>query len=113
VTVPQDALRRLSNNGATTKQKRRQSNRRTGSSLTAERHLDAHSEIQLLGQTVQEATETLDKFIDDAVLGGIHSIPIVHGQAVQVLLQNDPRVDSFRLGVYGEGDSGVTLAVLK
>jgi DNA mismatch repair protein MutS2 len=120
VTVPQDALRRLSNNGATTKQKRRQSNRRTGSSLTAERHLDAHSEIQLLGQTVQEATETLDKFIDDAVLGGIHSIRIVHGkgtgalrQAVQVLLRNDPRVDSFRLGVYGEGDSGVTLAVLK
>ena len=88
--------------------------------LTMDRHLHMQTEIQLLGQTVEEATANLDKFIDDAVLGGIHAIRIVHGKgtgalrsAVQQLLRRDRRVQTFRLGAYGEGDNGVTIAELK
>lgn len=85
-----------------------------------QRHQTSSSEIKLLGQTVEEALQTLDKYLDDAVLAGIGSIRIVHGkgtgalrQAVQQKLRSDSRVKTFRLGTYGEGDSGVTLADLK
>jgi DNA mismatch repair protein MutS2 len=87
--------------------------------LTMDRKLNMGSEIQLLGQTVEEAVSNLDKFIDDAVLAGMQSIRIVHGKgtgalrsAVHQHLKRDKRVKTFRLGAYGEGDSGVTLAEL-
>ncbi len=64
-----------------------------------------NTEILLLGQTVEEASGNLDKFIDDAVLAGITSIRIVHGKgtgalrsAVHQQLKSDKRVKSFRLG---------------
>lgn len=92
----------------------------TANSLTMNRRLTMNAEIQLLGQTVEEAVGNLDKFIDDAVLAGIQSIRIVHGKgtgalrsAVHQFLKKDKRVKTFRLGAYGEGDSGVTLAELK
>jgi len=98
---------------------RRRSPSGNGAKLSMDRHLHMGSEIQLLGQTVEEAQSNLDKFIDDAVLAGIHSIRIVHGKgtgalrsAVQQMLKRDKRVREFRLGAYGEGDSGVTLADL-
>jgi DNA mismatch repair protein MutS2 len=78
------------------------------------------SEIQLLGLTVDEALATLDKYLDEAVLSGAHGVRIVHGKgtgalrsAVSQFLRKDTRVQTFRLGAYGEGDSGVTLAELK
>ena len=89
------------------------------SRLTMERHMNMQTEIQLLGQTVDEATANLDKFIDDAVLAGIRSIRIVHGKgtgalrsAVQQQLRRDKRIQTFRIGAYGEGDNGVTIAEL-
>lgn len=89
-------------------------------SLTMQRKMTMSAEIQLLGQTVEEALSNLDKYLDDAVLTGISAVRIVHGKgtgalraAVQQMLRKDPRVRSFRLGAYGEGDSGVTLAELK
>jgi len=128
VSVPQDALRHLQNEAGhaapETGQKgtgrRKQNRKRTDDQLTMERHMNMPTEIQLLGQTVEEATANLDKFIDDAVLGGIQSIRIVHGKgtgalrsAVQQMLRRDSRVKNWRLGTYGEGDSGVTFAELK
>lgn len=78
------------------------------------------SEIQLLGMTVSEAVAALDKYLDEAVLAGSSSVRIVHGKgtgalraAVTQFLRKDPRVRTFRLGAYGEGDSGVTLAELR
>jgi len=50
-----------------------------------ERHLNMQSEIQLLGQTVEEATANLDKFLDDAVLGGIQTVRVVHGKGTGAL----------------------------
>lgn len=122
VTVPQDALRHALQDSESRQDKGRRKTvrRHSPDQLTMERHLNMQTEIQLLGQTVEEALANIDKFIDDAVLGGIQTIRIVHGKgtgalrsAVQQQLRRDPRVRTWRLGTYGEGDSGVTFAELK
>ncbi len=89
-------------------------------SVRSQKRMNASTEIKLLGQTVEEALSNMDRFIDDAVLAGIASIRIVHGKgtgalrsAVHQQLRRDSRVKSFRLGAFGEGDSGVTLAELQ
>ena len=77
-------------------------------------------EINLLGKTVDEALSSLDKYLDDAYLAHLKSVRIVHGKgtgalrnAVQQHLRRTKYVDSFRLGEFGEGDAGVTIAVFK
>ena len=79
-----------------------------------------HYEINLLGKTVDEALAELDKFLDDAYLSHIPSVRIVHGKgtgalrmAVQRHLKKSKYIQSFRLGEYGEGDAGVTIAEFK
>lgn len=81
--------------------------------------LNAISEINLLGKTVDEATSALDKFLDDAYLAGLHEVRVVHGKGtgalragVQQYLKTHPLVKSYRIGMYGEGDSGVTIVEL-
>lgn len=78
------------------------------------------SEINLLGNTVDEAVNTLDKYLDDAYLAGIAEVRIVHGKGsgalragVHQYLKNHPHVKSYRLGIFGEGDTGVTIAEIK
>jgi DNA mismatch repair protein MutS2 len=82
--------------------------------------MTATGEINLLGQTVDEAVMALEKFIDNAALAHLPSVRIVHGkgtgklrQGVQQYLKRNKHVKSFRLGEYGEGDAGVTIAELK
>ena len=77
-------------------------------------------EINLLGLTVDEALMALDKYLDDAFLAHLPSVRIVHGKgtgalrnAVQSHLKRSKYVKTFRLGEYGEGDSGVTIAEFK
>lgn len=77
-------------------------------------------EINLLGRTVDEAIAELDKYLDDAYLAHLKSVRIVHGKgtgalrnAVQSHLRRTKYVDSYRLGEFGEGDAGVTIAVFK
>lgn len=78
------------------------------------------TEVDLRGETVIDAIIDVDKAIDSAVLSGLHQITIIHGKGTGVLrteiqkhLKKHPSVRSFRLGTYGEGDSGVTIAELK
>lgn len=78
------------------------------------------TEIDLRGMTVEEALLDLDLFIDNAVLTGVNVINIIHGKgtgalraAVQQHLKKHKSIRTFRLGVYGEGESGVTIAELK
>ena len=78
------------------------------------------TEINLLGKTVDEAVAELDKYLDDAYLAHLKTVRIVHGKgtgalrsAVNQYLRKSPYVKSFRLGVYGEGEDGVTIVVLK
>lgn len=80
----------------------------------------ARTELDLRGLTVDEALDQTDKFIDDARLTGISQITIIHGKgtgalraAIHAHLRSCKDVKSFRLGVYGEGETGVTVIEMK
>jgi DNA mismatch repair protein MutS2 len=77
-------------------------------------------EIHLRGMTVEEAREALDKFLDSAILSGMHQIYVVHGKGTGALrksmtefLKQHEAVESFRLGNWNEGGAGVTIVTLK
>lgn len=78
------------------------------------------TEINLLGKTVDDALSELDKYLDDAYLAHLPSVRIVHGKgtgalrnAVQNYLRKNKIIKSYRLGEFGEGDAGVTIAEFK
>jgi DNA mismatch repair protein MutS2 len=80
----------------------------------------ASSELDLRGQMTDEAVMNVDRFIDSAQLAGVGQLTIIHGKgtgalrtAVQQHLKHHPGVKSFRLGTFGEGESGVTIVELK
>lgn len=82
--------------------------------------LTVATEINLLGKTVDEAVAELDKYLDDASLAHLSSVRIVHGkgtgalrQGIHKYLKRQKHVKSFRLGAFGEGDAGVTIAELR
>lgn len=77
-------------------------------------------EINLLGLTCDEAISVLDKYLDDAYIAHLPSVRIVHGKgtgalrnAVSAHLKKQSYITSFRLGEFGEGDAGVTIAEFK
>lgn len=94
---------------------------RTGSGkVKMSKSLSVSPEINLLGKTVDEAIALLDKYLDDAYLAHLPSVRIVHGKGTGALragVQNHLRrcktIQSFRLGEFGEGDAGVTIAEFK
>lgn len=82
--------------------------------------LSVSPEINLLGKTVDEALGELDKYLDDAYLAHLPSVRIVHGKgtgalrnAVHAQLKRMKNIKEFRLGEYGEGDAGVTIATFR
>lgn len=77
-------------------------------------------EINLIGMTTDEAIPQLDKYLDDAYLAHLPQVRVVHGRgtgalknAVHKHLKRLKYVKEFRLGVFGEGDSGVTIVSFK
>ena len=81
---------------------------------------DVKTEIDMRGETVDEAIGQLGLFIDRCVLNNIEEIRIIHGKGTGVLrtavgdyLKTHPNVAEYRLGRYGEGENGVTIAKLK
>ena len=80
----------------------------------------AKMECNLLGLTVDEALSEVDSFIDRAILNGQTVVYLIHGNGTGALrtaihkhLRGNRMVKSFRLGHYGEGESGVTVVELK
>ena len=78
------------------------------------------SELNLIGLTVEDARERVDKLLDDAALSDRHEVRIVHGfgagklkKAVAQLLEKHPLVSSWRLGGPSEGGGGATVVELK
>ena len=81
---------------------------------------ETSSSLDLRGQTVEEALMEVDNFLDRASRMHLYQVTIIHGKgtgalrtAVQQHLRRCSQVKSFRLGTYGEGESGVTIAELK
>ena len=80
----------------------------------------AARELDIRGMETLEAESVVDNFISAAVMGKLDEVTIIHGKgtgalrkAVHDILRRNKAVKSFRLGVYGEGESGVTVVTLK
>ncbi len=76
-------------------------------------------EVHLRHLSVDEALLKLDKYLNDAFMSGLHRVKVIHGKgtgalrlAAQRQLAKHPLVKSYRLGDYGEGESGVTIVEL-
>lgn len=82
--------------------------------------LQVSPEVNLIGMTTDEAISVLDKYLDDAYLAHLSQVRVVHGRgtgalktAVHKRLKQLKYVKEFRLGVFGEGDTGVTIVTFK
>ena len=78
------------------------------------------SEINVIGQNVEDAIFIVDKYLDDCYLANLPTARIVHGKGTGKLrkgihdfLKNHPHVKSYRLGTFGEGEMGVTVVEFK
>lgn len=76
--------------------------------------------IDLRGQLGDDAWFMTDKYLDEAIMANVKTVTLIHGKGTGALrkalaghLKSDSRVKSFRGGIYGEGDSGVTVVELK
>ena len=81
---------------------------------------EVSGEVDLRGMASDEAILELDHYIDNAVISGLETIRIIHGKGTGVLrknvqahLRSHRSINSFRLGTFGEGENGVTIAELK
>ncbi len=93
--------------------------KRAGGSAV-QRQKEVRTEINILGQTVDEAVVSVGRFIDQAILGGINQVRIIHGKGTGALregvhqyLRTLPQVAHFETAGYDEGGAGATNVVLK
>ena len=77
-------------------------------------------ECDVRGMALDEALMEVERYLDEAVMAGMNEVSIVHGkgtgilrQGIQKHLKTYPHVKSYRTGVYGEGEMGVTIVTLK
>ena len=80
----------------------------------------ASRELDIRGLETLEAESVVENFLSAAVMGRLETVTIIHGKgtgalrkAVHAILRRNKAVKDFRLGVYGEGESGVTVVTLK
>lgn len=114
--IPIANLRLLGDKGKQKETGKRGARTVTKSSIPSE----VATEVDLRGQNVEEGLMLVDAAIDSALLRGIPRLTIIHGKgtgvlrsAVQQHLRRCPGIASFRLGAFGEGENGVTIAELK
>lgn len=94
---------------------------RTGSGeIKMSKSFSVSTEVNLIGMTVDEAMPVMEKYLDDAYLAHLPNVRVVHGRgtgalknAVHKRLRQLKYVKEFRLGVFGEGDTGVTIVTFK
>ncbi len=82
--------------------------------------MNISTQTDIRGMNVEEAVQLLGKFLDDAAIAGLSEVIVVHGKGTGMLrngvhqyLRSNHHVKSFRLGKYGEGESGVTIVTMK
>lgn len=91
-----------------------------GSTTFVKTTAPAKLEIDVRGQTGDDAWFMVDRYLDDVVRNGYESVSIIHGKGTGALrsalwrfFKGDKRIESFRSGRYGEGDTGVTILTIK
>ena len=89
-------------------------------SKTPKTAMSVKAEIDVRGMIGDDAWFMVDKYLDDAVLANLSQVTIIHGKGTGALraaltgfLKRDKRVKTMRSGMFGEGDSGVTVVTLK
>ena len=89
-------------------------------SVTYDGDVQGPSEINLLGRTVDQALESIDRFLDRSLLGPVRTLRIIHGKgtgalkrAINRALREDPRVSAFGPAPQEQGGAGVTIVELK
>ena len=92
----------------------------SGSKIKMSKSATVSTEIKLIGLNTDEAIAKLDKYLDDAYIAHLPSVRIVHGKgtgalrnAVHAHLKRLSYIKSYKLGEFGEGDAGVTIAEFK
>lgn len=92
----------------------------TKTNVTGKSEREIRQEVDIRGMTVEEGLMEVDRFIDQCLMSGVNLITVIHGKgtgvlrsAVQRYLKQHKRVKSYRLGIYGEGENGVTIVDLK
>ena len=77
-------------------------------------------ELDIRGRSADEGVYEMEAFIDNAIMSGISMVTIIHGKGTGILrsaihqqLRRMKQVKSFRVGIYGEGENGVTIVELK
>lgn len=100
--------------------KKQTDRKRNVSTVESRLNMNVQTKLDLRGLMVEECLLELDRFIDSSLRSGLNEFTIVHGKgtgalraAVQKYLKGCPYVKSFRLGAFGEGESGVTIVQLK
>ena len=84
------------------------------------KYSDVKMELDIRGETVEDALLLVDKYLDDAALAHFESVTIIHGKgtgalrsAIGDMLRHHPHAKSSRPGKYGEGEAGVTVVEIK
>ncbi len=115
--VPEDTLRLISSKKKNTESAKRRTVRTTETELKTK---SAKTSVDLRGMDREEAIMELDRFIDSVLRSGLNEFTVIHGKgtgvlrkAVQAHLKNHRNIRTFRTGIYGEGEEGVTIAELK
>ncbi|MBQ9383372.1 MAG: Smr/MutS family protein, partial [Ruminiclostridium sp.] len=113
---------KLDNLELVTEQQAPQKKKTGGVKKSLQSNMDRKSsmELDIRGMMTDEGIMEVDRFIDNCLLAGIETVTIIHGKgtgalraAVHQFLKHHKNVKSYRLGAYGEGEAGVTVAVLK
>ena len=102
------------------KPKEKQPAKRTVTGINSGATRQASLEFDMRGMNTDEGIIELDRFIDNAVMSGIGTVTIIHGKgtgvlrtAVQNHLRRHKNIETFRIGLFGEGENGVTIAEIK
>ena len=93
---------------------------KSAASHTPRKMAEVKSEIDVRGETCDEAIFVIDKFLDDAELASLTTVRVIHGKGTGALrkglwdyFKHDSRIKEYRMGTFGEGDAGVTVLTLK
>ncbi len=111
--TPVSTLRLITELSAKKKEKKK-------GSVTSSPRSHTTNSVDVRGLVTDDAWFVVDKYLDDVILTGFESVTVIHGKGTGALkaglwryFKKDPRIRSYRLGLYGEGDGGVTILEMK